>query len=45
MVKYAFGFPVVAMVNHIPVMSRMAVNYVSNNAFGTRRYRSQQDGR
>ena len=27
-VKYAFGFPVVAMVSHIPVKSRMAVNYV-----------------
>ena len=29
MVKYAFGFPVVAMVSHIPVKSRMAVNYVN----------------
>ena len=29
MVKYAFGFPVVAMVSHIPVKSRMAVNYVT----------------
>ena len=28
MVKYAFGIPVVAMVSHIPVKSRMAVNYV-----------------
>ena len=28
MVKFAFGFPVVAMVSHIPVKSRMAVNYV-----------------
>ena len=28
MVKYAFGFPVHAMVSHIPVKSRMAVNYV-----------------
>ena len=28
MVKYAFGFPVVAMVSHIPVKSRMAINYV-----------------
>ena len=28
MVKYAFGFPVVAIVSHIPVKSRMAVNYV-----------------
>ena len=31
MVKYAFGFPVVAMVSHIPVKSRMAVNYVFEN--------------
>ena len=30
MVKYAFGFPVVAMVSHIPVKSRMAVNYVNS---------------
>ena len=29
MVKYAFSFPVVAMVSHIPVKSRMAVNYVT----------------
>ena len=28
MVKYAFRFPVVAMVSHIPVKSCMAVNYV-----------------
>ena len=28
MVKFPFGFPVVAMVSHIPVKSRMAVNYV-----------------
>ena len=28
MVKYPFGFPVVAMVSHIPVKSRMAVNDV-----------------
>ena len=28
MVKNAFGFPVVAMVSHIPVKSRMAINYV-----------------
>ena len=28
MVKYAFGFPVVAMVSDIPVKSRMAVNYI-----------------
>ena len=27
-VKYAFGFPVVAMVSHIPVKSLMAVNDV-----------------
>ena len=30
MVKYAFGFPLVAMVSHIPVKSRMAVNYVNS---------------
>ena len=30
MVKYAFGFPVVAMVSHILVKSRMAVNYVND---------------
>ena len=35
MVKYAFGFPVVAIVSHIPVksrmaVSRMAVNYVTH---------------
>ena len=29
MVKYAFGFPVIAMVSHIPVKSRMAVNDVT----------------
>ena len=29
MVKYAFGFPVVALVSHIPVKSRMALNYVT----------------
>ena len=28
MVKYAFGFPVVAMVSHIPVKSHMAVTYI-----------------
>ena len=30
MVKYAFGFPVVAMVNHIPVKSRITGNDVSH---------------
>ena len=30
MVKYAFGFLVVAMVSHIPAKSRMAVNYVKD---------------
>ena len=30
MVKYAFSFLVVAMVSHIPVKSRMAVNYVKS---------------
>ena len=29
MVKNAFGFPVVAMVSHIPVKSRMAVKFVN----------------
>ena len=29
MVKYAFGFLVVAMVSHIPAKSHMAVNYVT----------------
>ena len=29
MVKYTFGFLVVAMVSHIPAKSRMAVNYVT----------------
>ena len=29
MVKYAFGFPVVAMVSHIPVKSRIAGNDVT----------------
>ena len=29
MVKYAFGFLVVAMVSHIPAKSRMAVNHVN----------------
>ena len=33
MVKYAFGFPVVAMVSHISVKSRMAVNYVKPSLF------------
>ena len=28
-VNYAFGFPVVAMVSHIPVKSGMAVTYVN----------------
>ena len=32
MVKYAFCFPVVAMVSHIPVKSRMAVSYVTLKA-------------
>jgi len=34
MVKYAFGFPVVAMVSHIPVKSRTPVNYVTAGAWG-----------
>ena len=32
MVKYAFGFPVVAMVSYIRAKSRMAVNYVRSCA-------------
>ena len=32
MVKYAFGFLVVAMVSHIPAKSRMAVNYVMQHS-------------
>ena len=32
MVKYAFGFPVVAMVSHIPAKSCMAVNYVNRKS-------------
>ena len=33
MVKYAFGFLVVAMVSHIPAKSRMAVNYVTGRPY------------
>ena len=32
MVKYAFGFPVVAMESHIPVKSCMAINYVNSSS-------------